>query len=69
MGVVIAANARTTSTETSSATGTTFRKPTAIDENGELVNGVGDQPNQHDISDGLGFTRTCAPWRCKHDHV
>ena len=26
-----------------------IRKPTAVDENGELVNGVGDQPNQHDI--------------------
>ena len=29
-----------------------IRKPTALDENGEPVNGVGDQPNQHDILTG-----------------
>ena len=28
------------------------RKPTALDENGEEVKGVGDQPNQHDILTG-----------------
>lgn len=49
-----------------------IRKPTAIDENGELVNGVGDQPNQHDIltgSDshgrsilGAANTTTCGNW-------
>ena len=49
-----------------------IRKPTAIDENGERVNGVGDQPNQHDIltgSDshgrallGAANTTTCNNW-------
>ena len=29
-----------------------IRKPTALDENGEEVKGVGDQPNQHDILTG-----------------
>ena len=29
-----------------------IRKPTALNENGEEVNGVGDQPNQHDILTG-----------------
>ena len=49
-----------------------IRKPTAVDERGELVNGVGDQPNQHDILTGsnshgrsmLGAanTTTCDNW-------
>ena len=49
-----------------------IRKPTAIDENGNEVNGVGDQPNQHDIltgSDSRGYallgspdTTTCGNW-------
>ena len=49
-----------------------IRKPTALDENGEQVNGVGDQPNQHDIltgSDshgrallGAANTTTCGNW-------
>ena len=49
-----------------------IRKPTALDENGEPVNGVGDQPNQHDIltgSDshgrallGAANTTTCDNW-------
>ena len=49
-----------------------IRKPTALDESGELVNGVGDQPNQHDIltgSDsrgrailGAANTTTCDNW-------
>ncbi len=49
-----------------------IRKPTALDENGDLVNGVGDQPNQHDIltgSDSLGMSlvgradvTTCNNW-------
>ncbi len=49
-----------------------IRKPTAIDENGEQVNGVGDQPNQHDIltgSDSSGrlvpgnsAVTTCSNW-------
>jgi hypothetical protein len=29
-----------------------IRKPSALDENGEIVNGVGDMPNQHDILTG-----------------
>jgi hypothetical protein len=29
-----------------------IRKPTALDENGDEINGVGDQPNQHDILTG-----------------
>jgi hypothetical protein len=29
-----------------------IRKPTALNEKGELVNGVGDQPNQHDMLTG-----------------
>ena len=48
------------------------RKPTALNERGEEVNGVGDQPNQHDIltgSDshgrallGAANTTTCGNW-------
>ena len=46
-------------------------KDTAIDENGNIVNGRGDQPNRHDIltgSDSLGRAlpagedRTCSNW-------
>ncbi len=49
-----------------------IRKPTAVDENGEVVNGAGDQPNRHDIltgSDsagrlvpGAGAITTCNNW-------
>ncbi len=49
-----------------------IRKPTATDENGNLVNGVGDTPNQHDMLTGsnshgrapLGAanTVTCGNW-------
>ncbi len=49
-----------------------IRKPIAVDQNGDLVNGVGDQPNQHDIltgsdSRGRGIlgaanTTTCGNW-------
>lgn len=49
-----------------------IRKPTALDENGNEVNGVGDQPNQHDIltgSDSVGRAllgnanvTTCSDW-------
>lgn len=49
-----------------------IRKPTALNENGEPVNGVGDQPNQHDIltgSDSRGYAllgsadvTTCNNW-------
>ena len=40
-----------------------IRKPTAVDENGDEVNGVGDQPNMHDIltgSDSMGRAATGA---------
>jgi hypothetical protein len=48
-------------------------KSTALDENGELVNGRGDQPNEHDIltgtmEDGTAYfpseeaDRTCSNW-------
>ena len=49
-----------------------IRKPSATDENGNLINGVGDTPNQHDILTGssslgraiLGApnTTTCNNW-------
>ena len=49
-----------------------IRKPTALNEKGEQVNGVGDQPNQHDILTGSDSTgrlvpgnaavTTCANW-------
>ena len=54
-----------------------IRKPTAVDENGELVNGVGDQPNQHDVltgSDSKGrlvagssINTTCSNWTSNSD--
>ena len=54
-----------------------IRKPTAVDENGDEVNGVGDQPNQHDIltgSDSMGYallgapdTTTCNNWTSDSD--
>lgn len=54
-----------------------IRKPTAVDENGDEVNGVGDQPNQHDIltgSDSRGHallgapdTTTCSNWTSNSD--
>ena len=39
---------------------TTISKATAVDENGDQINGVGDSPNQHDIltgsmGDGMAF--------------
>jgi len=40
-----------------------IRKPTAVDQNGDEVNGVGDDPNQHDIltgSDSMGRVATGA---------
>ncbi len=49
----------------------TIRKATALTEKGEMVNGVGDMPNQHDMltgsdSDGRAFTdgldHTCNNW-------
>ena len=48
-----------------------IRKATALDEKGNMVNGVGDMPNQHDMltgsdSDGRAFTdgldHTCNNW-------
>ena len=54
-----------------------IRKPTAVDQNGDAVNGVGDQPNQHDIltgSDSMGYallgspaTATCSNWTSSSD--
>lgn len=54
-----------------------IRKQTAVDENGEPVNGVGDQPNQHDIltgSDSKGrlvpgnaINTTCNNWTSNSD--
>jgi hypothetical protein len=38
-----------------------IRKPTAVDENGNEVNGVGDQPNQHDILTGSDSTGRVPP--------
>ncbi len=48
-----------------------IRKPFAVDENGELVNGVGDQPNQHDIltgsdSHGRALLGTAASTTCNN---
>lgn len=42
-------------------------KETALDENGELVNGRGDEPNRHDIltgsmPDGTAHEATCENW-------
>ncbi|MFL2546656.1 MAG: lectin [Candidatus Rariloculaceae bacterium] len=49
-----------------------MRKPSAVDENGDVVNGAGDSPNRHDIltgSDskgnlaaGSGALNTCSNW-------
>ena len=49
-----------------------MRKPTSVDENGEVVNGAGDQPNRHDIltgsdsrgrlAPGNGAMTTCSNW-------
>lgn len=54
-----------------------IRKPVAVDENGEEVNGAGDQPNRHDIltgSDsmgrlvpGNGALTTCSNWTSNSD--
>ena len=38
-----------------------IRKPTAVDENGNEINGVGDQPNQHDILTGSDSTGRVPP--------
>lgn len=42
-------------------------KETALDENGEMVNGRGDEPNRHDIltgsmPDGTAHEATCEDW-------
>jgi hypothetical protein len=37
------------------------RKPTALDENGEVVNGAGDQPNRHDILTGSDSSGRLVP--------
>ncbi|OFW36336.1 MAG: lectin [Acidobacteria bacterium RIFCSPLOWO2_12_FULL_60_22] len=53
-----------------------IKKSTALNEKGEEVNGVGNQPNQHDIltgsqSDGKAFTdnadHTCKNWTSSSD--
>ena len=54
-----------------------MRKPTSVDEHGEVVNGAGDQPNRHDIltgSDssgrlvpGNGAVTTCSNWTSNGD--
>lgn len=38
-----------------------IRKPTAVNEKGEPVNGVGDQPNQHDILTGSDSSGRALP--------
>ena len=53
------------------------RKPTAVDENGEVVSGAGDSPNRHDIltgSDSMGRlvpgnaqVTTCSNWTSNGD--
>jgi len=56
--------------------GNTLTRATAIDENGDPINGVGSQPNQHDILtgsmlDGQAFTdgedHTCNNWTSNAD--
>ena len=42
-------------------TGTMSASPRAVDENGNEVNGVGDQPNQHDILTGSDSTGLVPP--------
>ncbi len=54
-----------------------MRKPTAVDENGEVVNGAGDQPNRHDMLTGSDSTgrlvpgnaaiTTCSNWTSNSD--
>jgi hypothetical protein len=64
-GVVVAENVETLHGENN------LTKETALDENGEQVNGRGDSPNRHDIltgsqPDGTAFPpgedRTCSNW-------
>lgn len=47
--------------------GNAITKETALDENGEMVNGRGDEPNRHDIltgslPDGTAHEATCENW-------
>lgn len=54
-----------------------MRKPNSVDENGNVINGAGDQPNRHDIltgSDssgrlvpGNGAVTTCSNWTSNSD--
>ncbi len=55
----------------------TITKATAVDQNGDQINGVGDNPNQHDIltgsmGDGMAFfpdddDHTCNSWTSSGD--
>src|SRR5690606_27069020 len=61
-GVVIADNV-----ETLHSDGNNISKETALDENGQVVNGRGDEPNRHDIltgtnPDGTANEATCTNW-------
>lgn len=65
-GVEIAASVEALHTEPNN-----INKETALDENGQMVKGRGDEPNQHDIltgsqQDGTAFAegddRTCGNW-------
>ena len=66
-GVLIAANPHDLHTYN-----TTINKLTALDENGNMINGVGDSPNRHDMltgsmGDGMSFfpddaDHTCNNW-------
>jgi hypothetical protein len=56
--------------------GNNITKQTALTEKGEIVNGAGDQPNQHDILTGTqldgnafpaGDDRTCSNWTSNAD--
>ncbi len=69
-GVVVAEDLETLHGENN------LSKETALDENGEQVNGRGDEPNRHDIltgsqPDGTAFAagedRTCANWTSSGD--
>lgn len=52
--------------------GNAITKQTALDENGEMINGRGDDPNRHDIltgslPDGTAHEATCENWTASGD--